>query len=167
MSSMRITTTIVPHTHRLHPGYRTPVLRAWQAPSATRIEPDALVFPVFVTKDDAIVEIPSLPGLSRIPYTHIVRYLEALVLRGLKSVLVFGVVTGNDMSRKNECGSFAAANDCPSVLGIQAIKTAFPALNVMADVCLCPYTDHGHCQIFKADGSVDFDATGNALASVS
>jgi porphobilinogen synthase len=56
---------------------------------------------------------------------------------------------------KDATGSAADAADTPVVLAVRKLRTLFPQLLVACDVCLCPYTSHGHCGILRADGSID------------
>lgn len=76
-------------------------------------------------------------------------FLEPLVAKGLTSVILFGVP-----DTKDPTGSGASHPDSPVVRSIKAIKERFPHLFVIADVCLCEYTSHGHCGILNEDGTL-------------
>jgi len=72
----------------------------------------------------------------------------------LRSVLVFGVLTQPE-SPKDEIGSFATSEKSPAIRAIQTLRKCFPDLLVAADVCLCAYTNHGHCGILESDGTIN------------
>lgn len=80
----------------------------------------------------------------------IVSHVRPLVEDGLKSVLVFGVLTNS--AKKDAEGSYALNKDAPAVKGISLLREAFPHLLILADVCLCGYTTHGHCGILDHAG---------------
>jgi porphobilinogen synthase len=145
----------------LHPGYGHEALRAWQAdggPAASR-----LVWPLFVTdRDEAREPIGAMPGQNRWGVARLHEALEEPVRDGLGAVLLFGVPGG----AKDARGSRADAADSPVVRAIAALRKAHPNLLVMADVCLCAYTDHGHCAILRTDGSIDNDAGIARLAEI-
>ncbi|EDQ88115.1 uncharacterized protein MONBRDRAFT_26688 [Monosiga brevicollis MX1] len=129
----------------LQGGYHNPTLRAWHATSA-QLAKEHLMYPVFVSdheNSDHVEAIGSLPEQNRYGYNAVVKALEPLVQKGLASVLLFGVV-----DRKDVRGATADDSDNPVVKVLPLLKAAFPQLTVACDVCLCPYTDHGHCGIF-------------------
>jgi porphobilinogen synthase len=125
----------------------------------TRLAPDQLVAPLFVSAGDrARQPIASLPGQARLSVDAAAA--EAAVLRelGVGAVLLFGIPDTKDAE-----GSGAWDEQGPVPSAIRAIKRLAPDLPVWADVCLCEYTDHGHCGILRKDG-VDNDATLPLLA---
>ncbi|MBU4461155.1 MAG: porphobilinogen synthase, partial [Verrucomicrobia bacterium] len=145
----------------LHPGYGHEVLRAWQADGGPAAE--RLVWPLFVAdRDDAREPIAAMPGQNRWGVARLREALEGPVRDGLRAVLLFGVPGGSKDAR----GSRADAADSPVVRAIGALREAHPNLLVMADVCLCAYTDHGHCAILRTDGSIDNDASIARLAEI-
>ncbi|XP_063289096.1 delta-aminolevulinic acid dehydratase [Pelobates fuscus] len=147
----------------LHSGYFHPVLRAWQA-SATSIDATNLMYPIFVTDNaDAVEDIPSLPGQARYGVNKLEEKLNPLVNDGLKSIIIFGVPS---RVIKDVRGSAADADDTPAILAIRKIRAAFPELLIACDVCLCPYTSHGHCGILREDGSIQNEASCQRLADV-
>ncbi|KAM8934770.1 delta-aminolevulinic acid dehydratase [Pelodytes ibericus] len=147
----------------LHSGYFHPVLRAWQA-SATSINATNLMYPIFVTDSpDAVEVIASLPGQARYGVNKLEEMLRPLVEDGLKSILIFGVP---GKVAKDERGSAADAGDTPAILAIRKIQAAFPDLLIACDVCLCPYTSHGHCGILREDGTIQNEASCQRLAEV-
>ncbi|KAL7274644.1 Aminolevulinate dehydratase [Rhizina undulata] len=136
----------------LQGGYHHPLSRKWQA--ERQLTKSMLVYPIFITdNDDEETLIPSLPGQCRRGVNKLVPFLAPLVGKGLTSVILFGVPL--KPSAKDETGSQASAADGPVILAIKALKRAFPHLFIMADVCLCEYTSHGHCGVLNADGTLN------------
>uniref|UniRef100_A0A8B9FN59 Delta-aminolevulinic acid dehydratase n=1 Tax=Amazona collaria TaxID=241587 RepID=A0A8B9FN59_9PSIT len=126
----------------LHSGYFHPVLRSWQC-TTTTFDASNLIYPIFVTDSpDAVELIPSLPGQARYGVNKLEGMLRPLVEDGLKCVLIFGVPS---KVHKDEEGSAADAEDTPAIQAIKKIRSTFPELLIACDVCLCPYTSHGHC----------------------
>ncbi|NXI48999.1 HEM2 dehydratase, partial [Chloroceryle aenea] len=126
----------------LHSGYFHPVLRSWQC-TATTFDASNLIYPIFVTDSpDTVEPIPSLPGQARYGVNKLEGMLRPLVGDGLKCVLIFGVPS---KVHKDERGSAADAEDTPAIQAIKKIRSTFPELLIACDVCLCPYTSHGHC----------------------
>ncbi|OCT65198.1 hypothetical protein XELAEV_18041436mg [Xenopus laevis] len=147
----------------LHSGYFHPVLRAWQS-TATSLDANNLMYPIFITDNpDAIEDIPSLPGQARYGVNQLEGLLRPLVDNGLKCVLIFGVPS---RVTKDDRGSAADADDTPAILAIRRIWEKFPQLLVACDVCLCPYTSHGHCGILREDGSIQNESSCQRLAEV-
>ncbi|XP_055081625.1 delta-aminolevulinic acid dehydratase isoform X2 [Periophthalmus magnuspinnatus] len=147
----------------LHSGYFHPTLRTWQTCN-TELRPDNLIYPIFITdNEDAIEPIGSLPGQSRYGVNRVEELLQPLVQKGLKCVLIFGVPAKVE---KDERGSGADAPDTPAVIAVRKIRAVFPELLVACDVCLCPYTSHGHCGILNEDGTLNNDASCLRLAEV-
>lgn len=141
----------------LHAGYRTPTLRKWQS-SGTELHPHNFMLPLFIVDDpQARQEIGSLPGVCRWGAESVVEYLRPIVEGGgLSSVLLFGVPANLP---KDEVGSAGASSANPVVAAIANIRAAFPALTIACDVCLCPYTSHGHCGVLHEDGSINNPAS--------
>jgi porphobilinogen synthase len=120
----------------------------------TRIAADQLVAPLFVHEaDKGRAPITSLPGHARLTPEMAAEEAAALAALGVGSVLLFGIP-----AKKDAEGSGAWADDGVVPQAIRAIKRRTPDMVVWADVCLCEYTDHGHCGILKG-GDVDNDAT--------
>ncbi|XP_030391732.1 delta-aminolevulinic acid dehydratase [Gopherus evgoodei] len=148
----------------LHSGYFHPVLRSWQA-SATAFDASNFIYPIFVTDSpDAVEPIASLPGQARYGVNKLEGMLRPLVDEGLKCVLIFGVPT---KIPKDERGSAADAENTPAIQAIKKIRSSFPELLIACDVCLCPYTSHGHCGILRKDGTIQNEASCQRLAEVS
>lgn len=146
----------------LHAGYRSPVERLWQS-SGSELHPHNLMLPVFITDQapDARQEIAALPGVHRWGVQSVVEFLRGPVGDGLTSVLLFGVP---ERVAKDAEGSTGALGTNPVMAAVAAIKAAFPALTVAADVCLCPYTSHGHCGVLQDDGEGTIDAAASLAA---
>jgi porphobilinogen synthase len=126
----------------------------------TVVNPDSLVYPMFVVEGEKVKEpIPSMPGQFRFSIDEILKELESCVALGLKSILLFGIP-----SYKDEMASSAYDDDGIVQRAVRSIKTKFPDLYVITDVCLCEYMSHGHCGIVKEDGDVDNDPTLELLA---
>ena len=129
----------------------------------TRLAADQLVAPLFVSEgahDGSSTRQPiaSLPGHARLTPEQAAEEAAALEALGIGSVILFGIP-----ARKDAEGSRGWAEDGPVPRAIRAIKRRAPELVVWADVCLCEYTDHGHCGVLR-DGEVDNDATLPLLA---
>ncbi len=140
---------------------RTPALRRMF--DITPPPPSKFVWPVFVVEGRNRCEpIPSMPGQFRYSVDQLVKALDPVVQQGIGGVLLFGQTEG-----EKDAGGSGAWDDAGVVqLAISVIKREFPDLVVMSDVCLCAYTDHGHCGPLRRDGSVDNDAAIELLAKV-
>ncbi|MDY6388697.1 MAG: porphobilinogen synthase [Fibrobacter sp.] len=126
----------------------------------TAVNPDSLVYPMFVVEGEGVKEeIPSMPGQFRFSIDEILKELENCVAFGIKSILLFGIP-----SFKDEIASSAYDDDGVVQRAVRSIKTKFPELYVITDVCLCEYMSHGHCGIVKENGDVDNDPTLELLA---
>jgi porphobilinogen synthase len=120
----------------------------------TTLSPADFVYPLFVVHGtDVREEIPSMPGQHHLSLDYLPMEADALRSLGVRAVLLFGLPASKD-----EDGSEAYADDGIVQEAVRALKAADPELVVITDVCLCEYTDHGHCGII-AEGEVDNDAT--------
>uniref|UniRef100_A0A7N6BWD6 Delta-aminolevulinic acid dehydratase n=1 Tax=Anabas testudineus TaxID=64144 RepID=A0A7N6BWD6_ANATE len=147
----------------IHSGFFHSTLRYWQT-CFTDLRADNLIYPIFVTDSaDAVEPIGSLPGQARYGVNKLEEMLRPLVENGLKCVLIFGVPAKIE---KDERGSGADTDETPAVLAVKKIRSSFPELLVACDVCLCPYTSHGHCGILNDDGTLNNDASCLRLAEV-
>jgi porphobilinogen synthase len=104
-------------------------------------------------------EIPSMPGIYQQSIEHIVAEAKEVHALGIPAVILFGIP-----ETKDAVGSDAYCEHGIIQETIRAIKKAVPKLVVITDVCMCEYTDHGHCGVIK-DGDVDNDATLELLAA--
>ena len=129
----------------------------------TRLGPHDLVLPLFVESAVSGANgrraIASMPGVDRLSISAAVQEAGAAHALGLPAVLLFGIPEHKDAE-----GSGAYDDEGIVQLATRAIKDAHPELLVMTDVCLCEYTDHGHCGLVRADGAVDNDASVELLA---
>lgn len=137
----------------LHSGYSNSTLRLWQS-SGTELHPHNVMLPIFIVDTpDAKEDIASLPGVSRFGVDSVIEFLKPLVQLGLSSVLLFGVPANVPKDEFGSAGSEADNN--PVIPAVKRIKAEFPSLTVACDVCLCPYTSHGHCGVLQKDGSIN------------
>jgi porphobilinogen synthase len=121
----------------------------------THLQPSDLVLPMFVAHGiDRREPIDSMPGIDRLSIGHAVAEAGEAATLGLPGVLLFGLP-----AEKDELGTGAWDDEGVIQLATRAIKKAHPELLVIADLCLCEYTSHGHCGVVRADGGVDNDAT--------
>jgi len=125
----------------------------------TMLSTDDLVYPLFVVHGRGRREpIGPMPGQFRLSVDQLVEEVQEAYELGIKGVLLFGVPR-----RKDELGSEAYSDDGIVQRATRALKEALPELVVMADVCLCGYTTHGHCGVV-VDGRVDNDRTLELIA---
>jgi porphobilinogen synthase len=134
----------------------------------TTLGPDDLTWPLFVVPGQKVRNaVKSMPGVFQTSVDELVADAQAGYEAGVRSVILFGVPEAKD-----PVGSGAYADDGVVPRAVRALKAALPDLVVMTDVCLCEYTDHGHCGILKApaaggpgqDLGVDNDLTLPLLA---
>ena len=126
----------------------------------TELSPRDLVQPLFVVHgSDRREPVASLPGVERLSIAHAVEEAGAVAAAGVPAVLLFGIPAAKDAA-----GSGAYDEEGVVQLATRAIKEAHPDLLVITDVCLCEYTDHGHCGVVREDGVVDNDLSLELLA---
>jgi porphobilinogen synthase len=137
---------------------RTPALR--RLVSETRLDPASFVLPVFVDARTSRPEpIASLPGHQRWPVSRVHEIASQAEAAGVGGLLLFGLPAAKD-----ERGSGAADPGGPVPSALRALRERDVALALIADVCLCEYTSHGHCGVLDERGAVDNDATLPLLA---
>uniref|UniRef100_G3T0F6 Delta-aminolevulinic acid dehydratase n=1 Tax=Loxodonta africana TaxID=9785 RepID=G3T0F6_LOXAF len=147
----------------LHSGYFHPLLRTWQA-ATTTLNASNLIYPIFVTDvPDDVQPVASLPGVARYGVNRLEEMLKPLVEEGLCCVLIFGVPS---RVPKDERGSAADSEDSPAIEAIHLLRKTFPSLLVACDVCLCPYTSHGHCGLLSENGAFRAEESRRRLAEV-
>ncbi len=128
----------------------------------TTLEPDDLVYPLFVLPgDDVRRPVASMPGVDQLSVDRLAGEAAELTALGVKAVLLFGIPSEKDAS-----GTESYAEDGVVQRAIRALKDASQELVVMTDVCLCEYTDHGHCGLLDADGYVLNDETLEQLGRI-
>ncbi|ADL12088.1 porphobilinogen synthase [Acetohalobium arabaticum] len=127
----------------------------------TGLSIEDLIYPLFVVNGENIKEeIPSMPGNYHWSLDLVVEEIDRLVELGIKAVILFGVPESKD-----ERGSTAWAEDGIVQRACRRIKEEYSDLLVITDVCLCQYTDHGHCGVLE-DGRVKNDPTLELLTKV-
>jgi len=125
----------------------------------TRLSPDDFVYPLFVCEGEGVRrEISSMPGSFNLSIDELVKEVEAARRVGVRSVILFGVP-----DEKDAVGGQAYAEDGITQRAIRAVKREVKDTLVIADNCLCEYTDHGHCGVIEA-GEVLNDPTLDLLA---
>jgi porphobilinogen synthase len=126
----------------------------------TRLDARDFVYPLFVTHGRGVRnEIESMPGQFQISPDQLAAEARELRDLGVPAVLLFGLPASKDGA-----GSEAYAHHGIVQQAVRELKDADPSLCVICDVCLCEYTDHGHCGIVTPAGEVDNDATLELLA---
>jgi porphobilinogen synthase len=145
---------------------RTEALRALVRETA--LAPDDLVWPLFAVPGSRVRNpVKSMPGVFQLSVDELTAEAQAGYQAGVRSVILFGIP-----EKKDAVGSEAYADDGIIPRAVRALKEKVPGLVVMTDVCMCEYTDHGHCGILnppKAGGpgqhlTVDNDLTLPLLA---
>ncbi|KAJ3623664.1 hypothetical protein Zmor_004341 [Zophobas morio] len=126
------------------------VCRSWQEPN---LQAKHLIYPLFITSksESSIIEgfVSNKrwgSGVNR-DYKELVVHLSKLVEKGLKAVMLYGVVT---LDEKDSVGTFANCQESPVIICGKILKKEFPNLLLCYDVCLCEYTDHGHCGLLRS-----------------
>ncbi|WP_018460513.1 porphobilinogen synthase [Thermus oshimai] len=141
---------------------RSPLLRPLVA--EVELSPRHLILPLFVKEEGEKEPIPSMPGVFRYPLKELSQVAEEALRAGLGGVILFGVLPE---SAKDPLGRGAYAEDGVVQRALSLLKKAFPELLLIADTCLCEYTDHGHCGVVRQGPLgfyVDNDATLELLA---
>jgi len=126
----------------------------------TELSAERFVLPLFVSETASGREpIATMPGVERLSVAAAVEEASAAAELQIAAVMLFGIP-----AEKDEHGSGAWEEEGIVQLATAAIKRAQPELLVITDVCLCEYTEHGHCGVLREDGSVDNDASVELLA---
>ncbi|KAB7668084.1 porphobilinogen synthase [Bacillus sp. B1-b2] len=106
---------------------------------------DDLIYPLFIAEGtDIKKEISSMPGIYNLSIDHLKEEMDEVQALGIKSVLLFGIP-----NEKDECGTQAFHDHGIVQEGIRYIKKNYPEILIIADTCLCEYTDHGHCGVIE------------------
>ncbi|HWC75195.1 MAG TPA: porphobilinogen synthase [Gemmatimonadales bacterium] len=138
---------------------RTPALR--RLVQETHVVPSQLVWPQFVVHGEGVRRaIDTLPGVAQLSVDELVKDAERAQSLGLGGIILFGIPATKDAT-----GSEAHDEQGIVQQGIRAVKRAVPGLLVIGDVCLCEYTDHGHCGVIR-DGDVDNDSSVYLLGKI-
>ncbi len=135
-------------------------MRAMVRENHVRVE--ELIYPVFVMEGENICSpVDSMPGINQYSPDRLLEEIDRAAELGIKALLLFGIP-----AHKDEVGSGAYADDGIVPQAIKVIKNKYPEMIVIADVCLCEYTSHGHCGLIK-DGVILNDETLPLLAKAS
>ena len=128
---------------RLRRLRRTAAIRDMVRENHVRV--DELIYPVFVMDGrNQKVPVPSMPGIAQYSVDRLPEELDRVVAAGIRAILLFGIP-----AHKDTVGSAAYAKDGIVPKAIRAIRRKYPDLVIIADVCLCEYTSHGHCGLVK------------------
>lgn len=126
----------------------------------THLHPEDFIYPIFVLEgQNKKYPVASMPGVYQVSLDYLNEEIQEAVDLGIKSVIVFGVP-----AEKDEVGSQAYCDTGIVQRALSQLKEAFPDTVLIADTCLCQYTDHGHCGIVK-EGKVLNDPTLQLLAA--
>lgn len=128
----------------------------------TRLDMKTLVYPLFIVEGQGIKnEIRSMPGVYHFSIDMLDDEIEDILRHGIQNIMVFGVTHDKDA-----CASSGFAEDGIVQRAVRKIKSFEKSLNVITDVCMCEYTDHGHCGILDESGYVDNDKSLAVLARI-
>ncbi|MBN6887887.1 porphobilinogen synthase [Cytobacillus horneckiae] len=120
----------------------------------TDLHVNDFIYPIFVAEGkDIKKEIKSMPGVFNLSLDHLAEEMDEVVSLGIKSVLLFGIPL-----EKDDCGTQAYHDHGIVQEATRFIKEKYPEIIVVADTCLCEYTDHGHCGLIE-NGEVLNDAS--------
>jgi porphobilinogen synthase len=118
----------------------------------TELSAQHLIQPLFVVAGEGVrEEVPSMPGVERYSINNLVEEAGEILAAGIGSVILFGIP-----GAKDEFGTGAYDDEGVVQMAVRALKEAHPDLFVMTDVCLCEYTSHGHCGVFR-EGQTEVD----------
>jgi porphobilinogen synthase len=146
-------------SYRMRRLRRTPAIRDLVRETTLRL--DDLVYPYFVIAGENVKNpIGSMPGVFQLSIGNLLPEVREVVKLGIKAVLLFGIPAHKDSAA-------TGAYDPEGIvqMAVRAIKDEFPELVVITDVCLCEYTDHGHCGVVQ-EGEVLNDVTLELLAKM-
>jgi porphobilinogen synthase len=128
----------------------------------THLSSDDFIYPLFVRHGDGRTPIASMPGIDQLSVNEAVIEAKKAYELGIPAVILFGLP-----AEKDPVGLENFADDGIVQQAIRAIKAELPDLIVITDVCLCEYTDHGHCGLLNEAGDILNDETLDILAKVS
>jgi porphobilinogen synthase len=146
-------------SYRMRRLRRTPAIR--DLVRETKLQLDDLVYPYFVIAGENIKNpIASMPGVFQLSIGNLIPEVREAVRLGIKAILLFGIPAHKDAAATGAYDSEGIVQ-----LAVRAIKDEFPELVVITDVCLCEYTDHGHCGVVQ-EGEVLNDVTLELLSKM-
>ncbi|CAM9021673.1 unnamed protein product [Wickerhamomyces anomalus] len=144
-------------------GYAHPLTREWQ--NERQLTKNMFIYPLFISdNDDEETLIESLPNQKRWGVNKVVPFVSNLISKGLKAVILFGVPLKE--GSKDPIGTSADDPEGPVIQATKILKKNFPDLYIMADVCLCEYTSHGHCGVLFDDGTINREESVKRIAAV-
>src|SRR2546429_1105447 len=127
----------------------------------THLVPSQLVWPLFVRHGEGLrTPVTAMPGVAQLSTDELAKEAERAAALGLGGIILFGIPASKDAT-----GSEAHDEQGIVQQAIRAVKRAVPQLLVIGDVCLCEYTDHGHCGVLR-DGDVDNDSSVYLLGKI-
>ena len=146
ITNYQLPITTRPRRLRTSPGIRAMVRE-------TELNARDFIYPLFVRHGSGRTEIRSMPGVAQLSVDEAVREAESAFNLGIPSVILFGIP-----AQKDPLGLENFADDGIVQQAIRAIKRHIPEMIVVTDVCLCEYTDHGHCGVLntRSPKSPDF-----------
>ena len=128
----------------------------------TSLEINDFIYPLFVVEGTGIKEeISSLPGIHHFSVDQVIVEIKEIIALGIKAIMLFGVP-----DTKDGCASGAFATEGIVQKAIRAIREVSEEIYIITDVCMCQYTDHGHCGILTDKGIVDNDQTLEYLSKI-
>ncbi len=147
----------------LFPDYRPRRLRQNEAfrrmIRETHLSVDDFILPLFaISGRDVKNPIPSMPGHFQLSVEHLIKTAASAVELGIPAVMLFGIPDSKD-----SLGTRAYADDGIVQIAARALKDKLPQLAIITDVCLCQYTDHGHCGVVEGQ-TIDNDASLDLLS---
>ena len=146
-------------SYRMRRLRRTPAIR--DLVRETKLQLDDLVYPLFVIAGENIKNpISSMPGCYQLSIGNVLPEVREVVKLGIKAILLFGIP-----AHKDAAATGAYDHEGIVQMAVRAIKDEFPDLVIITDVCLCEYTDHGHCGVVQ-EGEVLNDVTLELLAKM-
>ena len=118
------------------------------------LDPGDFIYPIFAVHGEAIRRpISSMPGIAQLSVDQVVEEARTAAGLGIPALVLFGIP-----ETKNSFGTENYSEQGIVQQALRAIRAAVPELVLIADLCLCEYTDHGHCGIVRSDGAIDNDA---------
>jgi len=146
-------------SYRMRRLRRTPAIR--DLVRETRLQLDDLVYPLFVIAGENVKNpISSMPGCYQLSIGNVIPEVREVVELGIKAILLFGIP-----AHKDPAATGAYDHEGIVQMAVRAIKDEFPDLVIITDVCLCEYTDHGHCGVVQ-EGEVLNDVTLELLSKM-
>ncbi len=140
ITNRRFSLTVRPRRLRTTPALRALVRE-------TDLTPRDFIYPLFVRHGTGRTEIRSMPGVSQLSVEEAVREAETAFRLGIPAVILFGIP-----AKKDPLGLENFADDGIVQQAIRALKRSLPEMVIVTDVCLCEYTEHGHCGVLNRPG---------------